>query len=38
MNLFIEQKQTHRLWKTYGCQGGQLGEEWTGGLGLACAH
>ena len=36
MNLFAEQKQTHRLWKTYGYQRGQVGgwEGWTGGFGL----
>ena len=26
MNFFSEQKQTHRLWKTYGYQRGQVGE------------
>lgn len=31
MNLFAEQKQTHRIWKTYGYQRGQVeGEGWTG--------
>ena len=25
MNLFAEQKETHRLWKTYGYQRGQVG-------------
>ena len=25
MNLFAEQKQTNRLWKTYGYQSGQVG-------------
>ena len=31
-NLFAEQKQTHRLWKTYGYQRGQAEgrEGWTG--------
>ena len=41
MNIFTEQKQTHRLWKTYSYQRGQVGlgeEGWTGGLGLAYAH
>jgi len=41
MNLFAEQKQTHRLWKkkTYGYQRGWVGGEgWIGGLGLAFAH
>ena len=39
MNLFAEQKQIHRLGKTYGYQRGQVaGEGWTGGLELASAH
>ena len=40
MNLFAEQKQTHRFWKqTYGYQRGQvMEEEWTGSLGLAYAR
>ena len=39
MNLFAEQKQTHRL-KNYGYQWEQVGggEGWTGGLALAYAH
>ena len=38
MNLFAEQKQTHKLWKqTYGYQRGQVGG-WTGDLELAHAH
>ena len=39
MNLFAEQKQTHRL-KNYGYQREQVGggEGWTGGLALAYAH
>ena len=44
MNLFVEQKQTHRLCKVYGYQRGQVGgrEGWTEGFGdgnvlkLAC--
>ena len=39
MNLFVEPKQTHSLWKTFGYQRGQVeGEGWTGGFGLAYAH
>ena len=40
MNLLAEQKQTHRLRKTYGYQRGQVGvgEGLTGGLGLAYTH
>ena len=39
MNLFAEQKQTHRL-KNYGYQREQVGggEGWTGGLELARAQ
>ena len=39
MNLFAEQKQTHRLWKTYGYQKKQVGgaEGGTGGLGWKCS-
>ena len=39
MNLFTEQKQTHRRREnTHGCQGGWgVGEGWTGSLGLADA-
>ena len=33
MNLFAEQKQTHRLWKTYDYQKGQVGEG-RDGLGV----
>ena len=33
MNLFAEQKQTHRLSKTYGYQRGQLGKGWGGWVG-----
>ena len=39
MNLFAEQKQTHRLWKQTYCHqkfGGPLGMDW--GLGLVYAH
>ena len=32
MNLFEEQKQTHRLLKTYGYQRGQVWGKWTGHL------
>ena len=36
MNLFTEQKQTHRRREqTGGCQGGGGGEGWSGNLGLA---
>ena len=38
MNLPVEQKQTHSLWKqTYGYESGQVavGEGWTEGLGFA---
>ena len=40
MNFIEEQKETHRLWKTYGYQREQVGgwERWTRGLGLAYAH
>ena len=40
MNLFAEQKQTHRLGKIYGYPRGQVRgwNGWTGGLGLAYAH
>ena len=39
MNLFSEQKQTHKLGKTYAYQRGKLeGEGWTGGVGSAYAH
>ena len=37
MNLFAEQKQTHRLRKTYGYQRGQVvggGMDWRFGIGL----
>ena len=30
MNLFSEQKQTHRLWKTYGYPMGQVGDRRDG--------
>ena len=35
-----EYKETHRLWKTYGYQRGQVGEweGWTRDFGLAYAH
>ena len=33
MNLFAEQKEIHRLWKTYCYQRGQVGE-WYGREGL----
>ena len=37
MNLFTEQKQTHRLReKTYGCQRVRSGEKEVGRLGLMC--
>ena len=37
MNIFAEQKQTHRAWKNYGYQStGWV--RWIGGLGLAYAH
>ena len=39
MNLFTEQKQTHRLReKTYGCQRVRSGEKELGRLGLMCKH
>ena len=40
MNLFAEQKQTHRLEQLMVTKGDRLRgwEKWTGGLGLACAH
>ena len=37
-NLFAEQKETHRLWKIYGYQMGQVGGGWIGGLVLAYVH
>ena len=33
MNLFTKQKQTHRLWKTYGYPMGQVGDR-RDGLGV----
>ena len=33
MNLFAVQKQSHRLWKTYGYQRGQAEGGWNG-LGI----
>ena len=40
MNLLGEEKQTHRLGKTYGYQRGRISgwEGWTRVWGLACAH
>ena len=34
MNLFSEQKQTHRFWKTYGPQRGQFGGRMDRGCGI----
>ena len=39
MNLSTKQKQTHRHRElTGGCQGGGVGEGWSGSLGLADAN
>ena len=39
MNLSIKQKQNHRhREQTCGCQGGEVGEGWSGSLGLADAN
>ena len=40
MNLFAEQKQTHKFGKTYGYQRGTGWgwEGWTGGLGVTYAY
>jgi len=37
MNLDTKQKQTHRK-QTCGHQRGQMGQRWTGGMGLASSH